>query len=459
MLLASASWGSAGFAAEDLSKGLIEEHEAVNYDHCMSLKQLDEVLQVAAWKNPAAAQDTGATMERAVVLTSCNLKCLKSLFEPFMLGVERAKGGDFSEHVVVVAYGVAAYLYCDAMRHVYKHHCVLDRMCAPPHVPPEFSGHAPSPASEPVPGGQPKDPIETVIYWLGMSNRIHWASKVVEAGVSVLWSDLDVHWFANPFKFLQKHTPDADVVFETGYFFEADQHSFRGHVCKKGGAPGSCIPSDDWTEDQPLPACCMSPSLNGGIWLVNPTASGTRFIRAWHAIMFERAIVKLGVFGKGQLEYDFVYAYPALECDPMPVYAWDNTTRRYDPVDSITCDGVPELVMYRLSTFVAASWCASACGARNVSEFGNNQIGGNGFDFYYVSSSGERSQQPQDDTVSKVCAMPKKFAERRLAFHICCNTVMSSKAQDMWLWLNSTFDEDLYNHLLVSKGRGVYPDW
>eukprot|EP00955_Chlamydomonas_euryale_P111949 366099-Chlamydomonas_euryale.AAC.3 len=71
MLLASASWGSAGFAAEDLSKGLIEEHEAVNYDHCMSLKQLDEVLQVAAWKNPAAAQDTGATMERAVVLTSC----------------------------------------------------------------------------------------------------------------------------------------------------------------------------------------------------------------------------------------------------------------------------------------------------------------------------------------------------------------------------------------------------
>eukprot|EP00955_Chlamydomonas_euryale_P078074 363076-Chlamydomonas_euryale.AAC.3 len=104
----------------------------------------------------------------------------------------------------------------------------------------------------------------------------------------------------------------------------------------------------------------------------------------------------------------------------------------------------------------ALNWCRciGVCGMRNVSDHGVNQIGGNGFDYYYLSSSGERSQQPQDDTISKVCAMPKKFAERRLAFHVCCNTVMSSKAQDMRFWLNSTYDEDLYNHLLVSKGRG-----
>eukprot|EP00955_Chlamydomonas_euryale_P078065 363075-Chlamydomonas_euryale.AAC.2 len=128
-------------------------------------------------------------MHARMRLSYLSLKCLKSLFEPFMLGIERAKGGDFSEHVVVVANGVAAYLYCDAMRHVYKHHCVLDRICAPPHAPPEFAGHPPSSASEPLQGEQPKDPIQTVVYWLGMSNRIHWASKISIR--SEVWSDRD----------------------------------------------------------------------------------------------------------------------------------------------------------------------------------------------------------------------------------------------------------------------------
>lgn len=32
------------------------------------------------------------------------------------------------------AYGVDAYLYCDHLRTLHNHHCVLDRFCLPPGV-------------------------------------------------------------------------------------------------------------------------------------------------------------------------------------------------------------------------------------------------------------------------------------------------------------------------------------
>lgn len=58
-------------ASLDLSLGLQEEHEAVEYERCMSISQLHDVLQLAAWHNPRSDDDVNATLKSAIMLTSC----------------------------------------------------------------------------------------------------------------------------------------------------------------------------------------------------------------------------------------------------------------------------------------------------------------------------------------------------------------------------------------------------
>ncbi|KAG1669436.1 hypothetical protein FOA52_004069 [Chlamydomonas sp. UWO 241] len=475
----------------------MEEHDGVEYHRCMSVAQLHEVLAVAAWTHPHAPDST-ATMKKAVILTSCSLSCMQHYMESFLKGIERSRDGDFSQHIIVVAYGMGAYLYCDALRHTHKHHCVLDRgggrrssmsyrgatavaesrggggICAPPNAPLEWRGernaaaghaheHESAGPSQTSAADVVTNPINGIVYWLGVHQRIEWAALVVAAGISVMWSDMDVHYFGNPLEFFAKNTPDADIAFEPGYFWEGLDNMFRGAVCKGGGRgseeQSGCVPETNWTSPADGPVCCRTNDLNSGIWLVNPTPSGARFMRAWRAIMFEQAIVQRKVF-IGSMEFDFVKAYDALGCDPRQLYDWNSARGEYVPAGFVTCDeGVGPPLMYRVSGQVFMSWCTGACGLRNASGLGLTNSELPGWDGYYVQADGSRTAHSNDDTTHKVCAMPRKYQDRLVAFHLCCLSSAPIKAREMRLWLNVTFDEALFDAYSRAHGRGVHPDW
>ncbi|KAG1669870.1 hypothetical protein FOA52_012459 [Chlamydomonas sp. UWO 241] len=405
----------------------------------MSLAQLHDVLKLAAWHNPHAASDPNSTMKKAVMLTSCSRNCMKHYMEYFLQGIERSRDGDFSQHLVVVANGMSAYLYCDALRHTHKHYCVLDRVCAPPNAAPIFRGEAVGNATTegPYRNGDPEQPITTIVYWLGLQQRIEWAAAVVDAGYSVLWSDMDIHYFANPLKFFAANAPDADVAFETGYFHEDGGQMFKGAVCKRG--PG-CVPEGSWASPENGPP-------------------GRRFMSAWRAKMFHENIIGGNLF-TGSMRFDFVVAIEAFGCNPVPLYVWDPVTNTYEPGGEVTCDAASsELTLYRASAQVFDTWCSGQCGVRDSSGSGVGKEGGQGMDGYYIQADGSHAASPTNATVQKVCAMSKKIADRLVSFHICCNTINADKAEQLRLWLNWTNDEAMYEDGAKNRNRSVYPDW
>ncbi len=66
-------------------------------DTCMSITQLHGVVQLASWN-----RTVGSKPRSAVMLTTCDLKCLKSLFEPFIWALENSRDGDLSQHLIIV---------------------------------------------------------------------------------------------------------------------------------------------------------------------------------------------------------------------------------------------------------------------------------------------------------------------------------------------------------------------
>lgn len=66
----------------------------------------DKLNKPVSWMQAVVSASWTATVKgiprTAVILTSCNLECLKELFEPFIKSIEGSKDGDFSQHVIVV---------------------------------------------------------------------------------------------------------------------------------------------------------------------------------------------------------------------------------------------------------------------------------------------------------------------------------------------------------------------
>ncbi len=109
-LLCTHALDSSALLAEELKK--IPEH------HCMSTWMLEDAVKAAAYTSPnsqvgeACSDRMSLTIklsmnpqgveQRGIILTSCDLNCLKTLFEAFMWGVVNNRDGDFSKHVVIV---------------------------------------------------------------------------------------------------------------------------------------------------------------------------------------------------------------------------------------------------------------------------------------------------------------------------------------------------------------------
>jgi hypothetical protein len=131
-----------------------------------------------------------------------------------MKAIEQAKGGDFSQHVVIVGNGLDAYVYCDFLRSKHKHRCVLDRFCLPPRAGVGIVDlHAKGSNLSTGVSWTSDVSYGTGVYWFALVQKVTWASEVVNLEYSVLWSDMDIHYFANPFHYLFEHFPeDADVA-------------------------------------------------------------------------------------------------------------------------------------------------------------------------------------------------------------------------------------------------------
>mmetsp|Transcript_16470 Transcript_16470/g.35606 ORF Transcript_16470/g.35606 Transcript_16470/m.35606 type:complete len:393 (-) Transcript_16470:218-1396(-) len=214
-------------------------------DHCMSLKQLEDVVQLAAFK---AIVD--GTERSGVILSSCDLHCLEHLFPAFMYALERTKDGDISKHVVVAANGLPGYLVCEAMRDKYKHRCVLDRFCG--HKEPNTTAQVWSH------GHAARMGFGSLSYSFALVQKLKWMREILKLNVSAMWLDMDVYVFRNPLPFLWR-TPDADLMFSSE----------------------SCDQGSRFDTDVALQVDGRHWNANCGVWLANPHPTALTFMDFW----------------------------------------------------------------------------------------------------------------------------------------------------------------------------------
>lgn len=296
---------------------LLEQLEELKREEqdCMSLSELKDVVHAAALPPP---QPWVNKTKGLVMLTSCNLKCLHKLFPPWIKAVEQAKGGDFSQHVVVVSNDLDAYVYCDWMRNTHKHRCVLDRFFLPPRAGVGIVDHRTSNTTNGV-SWTSDVTYGTGVYWFALVQKLAWAVEVVNLDYSVLWSDMDIHYFQNPFQYLFEHFPDnGDVAVQTeywgaGWLFKGEMCRLRSDVYEKyrlGSKQETDITckerdcGDVMCADKFQPSFklgkenyvdCCALITNGGQWLIHPTPGGKMAIRQWLALLFIDSVVQVRV--------------------------------------------------------------------------------------------------------------------------------------------------------------------
>ena len=62
--------------------------------------------------------------------------------------------------------------------------------------------------------------------------KVTWASEVVNLGLSVMWTDMDISYLANPLPFIFENTPDADFVIQVGDPVKTVTTSICLHACQ-----------------------------------------------------------------------------------------------------------------------------------------------------------------------------------------------------------------------------------
>lgn len=98
----------------------------------MSLSHLQTAVERAAWVETDAHGVHGAhgahgasgahvtNPRRAVLLTSCDLKCMEALMETFLSSLQGSSDGDATSHVVVVSIGTGSHHRCTQMQSQFK---------------------------------------------------------------------------------------------------------------------------------------------------------------------------------------------------------------------------------------------------------------------------------------------------------------------------------------------------
>ncbi|GAX76335.1 hypothetical protein CEUSTIGMA_g3781.t1 [Chlamydomonas eustigma] len=409
------------------SLSLAAELESIPEKNCMSTWQLKEVLPAAEYTvTSKGIQRTG------VIVTSCDLSCLQNLFEPFMWGLMNNRDGDFSQHLIIISNGVSAYIYCDHLRSLnYKHHCVLDRWCAPPNANASMEHAAGS-----LTFGKP-------MYFYALVQKVAWISEVIKFGRSVLWTDMDIFYFGNPLKYLFETVPDADFAHHGEYW----DWTFPTDKCKWNGM----IRCD---ANKSFDGNCCQESINGGLLFFNPTVHGVNIVKAWFGVLFEDCVVFgklwnntciLDQYALGNVIYLGNPNVPDHKPQYIkgPIYHWDELKHEYVQIGEIVRSPRNEIV-YRISQQVFSSRCFGECGYISSNK---------GYNTYMVA--GEKG----GDSQRRVCVMPQKNHDRLISMHQNCLGDVEAKRSNMIALQGMTADEDMYRKEAQDLGRVVIPDW
>lgn len=355
---------------------------------CMSKAQMAEAITSAAYETRHGP---------AVVLTTCNLKCIKYLFKAFIWSVEHATGGDFSSHIIVVANGIEAYLYCDHLRTDHKHHCVLDRLCLGPAVSSINTSNAQQ-------WGSP-------VFWLMVGQKPAWMEEVLNHNVSVLWTDMDVTYFRNPLTVMYDILPPFDLAVESGYWNK--DHIFPGYACCMSGCPN------------PIPknlVSCGTGLVNSGIIFFRPTPVGKILMELYLAAVVNDYIVSGKTWnGTSKGDYQLLLEQAILVGGSYSAktFSWDPANKTYVETGNVT-RGHQVASIWRISSQVIGNRCHGLCGT-----LGPNM----GYSHYYdvlpleVKQDAERylgEPLPHDASEHLVCVMPEKEARRTVAIHNSC---------------------------------------
>ena len=387
------------------------------HESCMSKKQLGEAILSAAYNT---------SQGRAVVLTTCNLKCLRFLFKPFIWSAENAKGGDFSSNIIIVANGIDAYVFCDHLRLSHKHHCVLDRLCLGPSVQTINTNTAEN-------WGSP-------VFWLMVGQKPAWMAEALGHNVSVVWTDLDVTYFRNPLAFIFDTLPEFDLAIESGYWNK--DHIFPGYACCSSGCPN------------PIPknfASCGTGIVNSGIIIFRPTEVGKILMELYLAAVLEDYIVSGKTWnGTSKGDYQLILEKAMMTGNNFiaKTYSWSPENKTY-VVSGSTARGNGVARIWRISNQIIGNRCHGLCGT----------LGPNiGYNHYFiplnpdVKSKAERylgEPLPQYANQQLVCVMREKEALRTVAIHNSCCGDYNEKKKLMlelgmlkWTWNQSKYEEE-----------------
>mmetsp|Transcript_33779 Transcript_33779/g.74836 ORF Transcript_33779/g.74836 Transcript_33779/m.74836 type:complete len:480 (-) Transcript_33779:881-2320(-) len=371
-------------------ESLHEELKSLDDKHCMSVAQLQDALQLAAWKTTVHGVE-----ERAVILTSCDLRCMRHLMGPFLSYLQAARGGPLSQHVVVVANGIPAFIYCDGLRLQYGHHCVMDLFCSK-HAQKE-GGHMEwtSPA-----------------YMYALLQKLTWALAVVELNTAVMWMDMDVVVFGNPLEFAYRQK-DADFV--------QSAEAWEKYMSFKEDAE-KWSPGDPWEQ-------------NGGLWLARPTPGGLGLMQMWVGKVLKEMIDNNGTSGLDQyilndLIRDQVKEVPRMRRTPSG-YVQDGVHKR--PAN---------LSLYRVNPAVWGSFCFGPCNGPSwrvaeASGWGHTDLEDERINVMSLPGyAGGPVLEPQPRLM---CHMPREEYDYMITIHMNCETCLECKRGEMARYWNVTF--------------------
>lgn len=389
---------------------------------CNSSSRVDVTAAVLKSALPTPLEWQKQNISKSIVaLTTMNLHGMMNLFATFILSVERS---NFSQHLLVVAYGSDAYSYCMNLTLHHKHQCLMDAMCPP-------NSHSHSHQSH---QHNTSFTWGSYMHWLSMMRRIEWARHIIDLNVSVFWIEMDIFFFHNPFDFFFSSLPvDADAVVQSEYW---DSHSaFKGDFCRinhtvdgcrdRGCADVTC--SEDFQPNfkpgrENLMTCCNSPipNVNGGECLVHPTEGGRLLMDLWYKLVYQNYVIE-GRMWNGTARMDQSLLWVVLN----------------DP--GVRSNGIRALM---------------ASMHRFQSAFGPCGMMGNNIPFDSYVKDGR-----------KVCVMPRKSAGRMISYH----KTGGDKEAVLASWINWTVDEERYEEESKTMGdafhpqrkvpRLVFPDW
>ncbi|GAX80149.1 hypothetical protein CEUSTIGMA_g7587.t1 [Chlamydomonas eustigma] len=370
--------------------------------------------------------------DAAIILTSCDYKCLSLLLEPFMNNIRAAKGGDLTQYFVVLCYGLEALSVCKGSQDTYHHACLLLEIINPD------PSHELKAAD--LSGGMA---FSGPLYKLALLQKLACVEAfLMRFNVPVLWMDLDILVFKNPLSFLLSPVPAPDLI--TAAEDWDRKRFFHGDVClrdiPRGGGKVSHEGLFNFLSHAMVPSPsnpCNLMSPNGGLWLVRPTEGGVALLETWLTRLYNYFVVKQNLWSassNGLLDQDILLNVLLHSAEDTPYYQWDTQSNKFKLEGMLPYHALLSARVYHVSGQIMQSNCRGLCGGADLVHSFPHRIEG--------------------QTV--VCGMPKRAENRMMTLHQnCIIHSLMKKHRNMKLLQNFIINESMWE----LSGFSIYPPY